>query len=145
MPIYFELPVATAMVLITVVMHSVGLLLLGRGLETVSRNGRITPLSWEGWLVTIGLVLGLFVLHGLEIWLYAALFVKLGAVPDIRDAAYFSTSSYGTMGYGDKLIDEQWKLLGAIEGINGSILLGWSVAFFVNVMARMLPQQRRRR
>lgn len=143
MPIYFELPVATAMVLITVVMHSVGLLLLGRGLETVSRNGRITPLSWEGWLVTIGLVLGLFVLHGLEIWLYAALFVKLGAVPDIRDAAYFSTSSYGTMGYGDKLIDEQWKLLGAIEGINGSILLGWSVAFFVNVMARMLPRRRR--
>jgi len=148
MPIYFELPVATAMVLTTVVIHSLGLLLLGRGLEAMTRKGdarlRMTPLSWEGWLVTVGLVLGLFMLHGLEIWLYAVLYVHLDAVPDIREAIYFSTSSYGTIGYGDEAIDAQWKLLGAIEGINGSILLGWSVAFFVNVMARMLPAPRRR-
>lgn len=146
MPIFFELPVATAMVLITVVIHSLGLLLLGRGLESMTGSGgtRLTPLSWEGWLVTVGLVLGLFVLHGLEIWLYAVLFVRLNAVPDIREAVYFSTSSYGSIGYGDEAIDAQWKLLGAIEGINGSILLGWSVAFFVNVMARMLPPARRR-
>jgi len=34
-------------------------------------------------------------------------------------------------------------MLGAIEGINGGILLGWTVAFFVTVMGRLLPSAER--
>ena len=142
-----ELTLATAMVLLTVTIHGTGLMILGRmltGLDTRWGQAQMSPLSWHGWYVTVALIMGLFVLHGFEIWLYALLFTKLGAVPDTREAVYFSTSSYGSIGYGDSAIAGQWKLLGAIEGINGSILLGWSVAFFVTVMARMLPPVRRR-
>ena len=28
----------------------------------------------------------------------------------------------------------KWRLLGAMEGVAGVILLGWSIAFFVSVM-----------
>jgi Amt family ammonium transporter len=38
------------------------------------------------------------------------------------------------IGYDDSLMAPQWRLLGAIEGVAGAILLGWSVAFFVSVM-----------
>lgn len=141
-----ELTLATAMVLLTVTIHGTGLMLLGRGLAALDvrwGEAQMSPLSWHGWCVTVAVIMGLFVLHGLEIWLYALLFTKLGAVPDTREAVYFSTSSYGSIGYGDSAIAGQWKLLGAIEGINGSILLGWSVAFFVTVMARLLPPVRR--
>lgn len=142
-----ELTLATAMVLLTVTIHGTGLMILGRMLAVLDTRwgeAQMSPLSWHGWYVTVALIMGLFLLHGLEIWLYAVLFMKLGAAPEMRDAVYFSTSSYGTIGYGDSAIAGQWKLLGAIEGINGSILLGWSVAFFVTVMARMLPPVRRR-
>ena len=30
-----------------------------------------------------------------------------------------------------------WRLVSAIEGINGIILIGWSTAFFVTLIARM--------
>ena len=50
---------------------------------------------------------------------------------------YFSTISYAAIGYGDAALPEQWRLLGAIEGINGVILLGWSTAFFVNLLMRL--------
>lgn len=147
MQLLIELAVATVMVLMTVAIHGAGLMVLGRALvahDAQRGDPRLNPLSVDGLVVAVILVLGLFLLHGVEIWLYALLFHELGAVPDLHEAVYFSTISYGAIGYGDSSIRIDWKLLGAIEGINGAILLGWSVAFFVTVMGRMLPRSGRR-
>ena len=85
---------ATAMVTLTVLIHGVGLLALSRVLRIEAREEaaeRIDPLSPRGAGVTIGIVLGLFFLHGIEIWLYAFLYHLLGAVDGLRNAVYFST------------------------------------------------------
>jgi hypothetical protein len=83
------------------------------------------------------LVLALFVLHGLEIWTYAALYLSLGAVRDLASAVYFSTTTYATIGFSDAELSVDWRLVAAIEGMNGILLLGWSTAFFVAVVARL--------
>ena len=143
-----ELAISTFMVLLTVGMHAVGLLLMARTIrawEARSGKVRLNALSVEAAVLTTAIILGLFILHGVQIWTYALLFYGLEAVPDFREAVYFSSISYGAIGYGDADIAEQWKLLGAIEGINGVILLGWSVAFFVTAMGRIMPAPRRRR
>jgi hypothetical protein len=137
-----ELGLATTLVLATVALHGLGLLLLAQmvhRIEPPSQESRFSPVSVRGALLAMLIVLGLFVTHGLEIWLYATVFHGIGAIPDLREAVYFSTSSYAAIGYGDDIIAEKWKLLGAIEGVNGVILLGWSVAFFVTAMTRLLP------
>lgn len=140
-----ELALATAMVLVTAFLHGVGLLALGRMLAWRDRRRgqmRLSPLSIEGAMVAMALVVGLLILHGVEIWLYAFLFHGIGAVGSLRDAVYFSTLSYASVGYSDDLMLERWRLLGALEGINGALLLGWSVAFFVTVMTRFTPRRR---
>jgi len=132
-----ELALSTIMALLAVSLHGFGLLSLGRGLEFYEiRAGRsyVEGPLWGHALLTIGVVLGLFVIHGVEIWMYAALYKLIGAVPDLREAVYFSSISYGSIGYSDVLMAREWRLLGAIEGVAGAILLGWSVAFFVSVM-----------
>lgn len=137
-----ELGLATLLVLATVALHGLGLLLLARmvhRIEPPSQESLFTAISLRGALLAMFIVLGLFVTHGLEIWLYATVFHGIGAVRDLREAIYFSTSSYAAIGYGDNIIVEKWKLLGAIEGVNGVILLGWSVAFSVTAMNRLLP------
>lgn len=137
-----ELAIATCMVLLTVAIHSVGLLALGRLLRERDRrrdDPRINPLSWEGAGLAAGVALGLLTLHGLAIWAYALLFLVLDAIGSLRDAVYYSTISYATIGYTDSPILDEWRLLGAIEGVNGTLLMGWSVAFFVTVMARIIP------
>ncbi len=80
---------------------------------------------------------GLFALHTIEIWAYAALYLRLGALPDFEQALYFSTSTYATIGYGDIVLPLRWRILGAIEGANGIMLLGWSTAFFVSIIDRI--------
>jgi len=133
-----ELLVATTMILLTVIVHAVGLFLISHLLrvQRVDRDFEYHPLSWKGFGLTLTMVLSLFVLHGLEIWLYALLFLWTDAIETLRTAVYFSTISYAAIGYSDAAINPRWALVAAIEGINGLLLLGWSTAFFVTVMQR---------
>ena len=135
-----ELGIATLMVLVTVLMHTIGLLVLGMWVRiavTEEQERDIHPLSPRGVTLIVSIVLGLFVVHGIEIWSYALLYIELGAVADLRESVYFSTITYAAIGYGDDAIAEGWKLIAAIEGINGLLLIGWSTAFFVTVMNQL--------
>lgn len=135
-----QLSISTVMVLITVIIHGIGLAVLGRLLHGEIREERahhVPALSLRSLNFTLLLVLALFTLHGVEIWLYAFLFDLTGAVSDLQTSVYFSTISYAGIGYDDRYIDAQWRLVGAIEGINGLLLLGWSTAFFITIVARL--------
>ena len=128
------------MVTLTVLIHGAGLYVLSRLLRVESREealAKIHPLSPRGLAVTVLIVLALFFVHGLEIWLYAFLYEALGAVHGLRNSVYFSTVTYGAIGYDDRAMAESWRLVAAIEGINGIMLIGWSTAFFVTLIGRL--------
>ena len=132
-----QLVFATAMAAMTVVMHLLGLSIL---IATTNRHS--SRLQTERhlvlqMLVLVGVSFGLFILHGVEIWSYATLYYWVGAIRSFEDALYFSTATYATIGYGDLTLSKSWRVLGAIEGANGVILLGWSTAFFISIVARI--------
>ncbi len=129
--------IASLMVAVTVVMHLIGLALLVALVRGHHRRLREHP-AWASQLIVIfAAAFGLFALHTAEIWAYAWLFVEVGALPTFDEALYFSTTTYSTVGYGDIVLPPEWRLVGAIEGANGIILLGWSTAFFVSVVNRI--------
>ena len=135
-----QLAVSTAMILATATMHGIGLSLLARAMAGERRDERahhMVPMSLRAMGFTLLIVLGLFALHGVEIWLYAVLYDAIGAAESFDNALYFSTISYAAIGYSDVAIADAWRLVGAIEGINGVILLGWSTAFFVSQITRL--------
>lgn len=135
-----ELSLATTMVVTTVIFHAVGLYAVARVLRLEEREEAIEhihPMSVRGFSVTLAVILALIALHGMEIWLYAFVYELIGAVEGLRQAVYFSTITYGAIGYDDSAMAEGWRLVSAIEGINGIILIGWSTAFFVTLAARM--------
>jgi hypothetical protein len=137
---FAELALATLMVTLTVGIHAVGLYAVSRFLRLEEREEASEPvhaLSPRGIAATISVILALFALHGAEIWLYAFLYLAIGSVEGLREAIYFSTITYGAIGYSDESMAERWRLVSAIEGINGIILIGWSTAFFVTLTARM--------
>lgn len=128
-----QLLVATIMVTITVLIHLAGLSGL---LETMVR--RRQPRAGRSFVRQSSAILvaafGLFALHTVEIWIYAFLYVFLHAFGTFEEALYFSTVTYSTIGYGDLTLPLAWRILGAIEGANGLLLLGWSTAFFVSIV-----------
>ena len=140
MPLFVELAVSTILVVATALLHGVGLLVVGRTLRRLDvrdADASLNPLSWRGAAYTSVVVMGLLTLAGLEIWFYAFVFLGLDATATLRGSVYFSTITFAAIGYSDAALAAPWKLVGAIEGINGVLLLGWSVAFLVAELQRV--------
>lgn len=72
-------------------------------------------------------VLWLFLATVLEVWAWAMLYLVLGAIGSVEEAAYFSTVTFTTLGYGDITLDA-WRLLSSFEAANGLLMFGWSTA-----------------
>jgi ion channel len=122
-----------------VVIHGLGLFTLRRLMlseRAQERIDRMEALSLRGTLFTLFVVFALICIHFVEIWLFAFLYNYLHAVRTFEQALFFSTTNYATLGSSDA-ISHQWRLVGAIEGLLGIILLGWSTAFFVRVLNRL--------
>jgi hypothetical protein len=132
-----NLILASVMVVLTVIVHFLGLLLL---LRLLGSHGRMVD-HWHTvarqFVLLIISVLGIVFLHTVEIWSYALLFMALGAVQGFEPALYFSTVSFLSLGYGDIVLSERWRLLGATEAANGLILFGWSTAFLLSLMGKL--------
>jgi hypothetical protein len=137
-----QFAVATLMVLLCVVVHGFGLFGLNRALRSeaaLERLEHLRPLSPRGAVFTLGAVVAMLALHGVEIWLFALVYLVLGAIPELEAALYFSSISYSTVGYSDTHIAHQWRLVGAFESVLGIFLLGWSTAFFFRMIGRIDP------
>jgi voltage-gated potassium channel Kch len=132
-----NLALAAFMVGVTVVVHFIGLLTLIWLLRARGHRFRAHESAIGQGAAIVFVVLGLVVIHTIEIWLYAVVYFVLGALPEFEAALYFSTTSFTTIGYGDVVLEKKWRLLSAIEGANGLLLFGWSTAFLFSVTARM--------
>ncbi|MCX8475493.1 MAG: potassium channel family protein [Sphingomonas sp.] len=137
MSLFPQLALSTLITGITISLHLIGLAGLMRLIRGHRRRAPSPDAILHDVLGIAGAAFGLFVLHAAEIWLYAALYALSGTLGSFEEALYFSTSTYTTIGYGDVVLPRGWRLLGAIEGATGLILLGWSTAFFVSVVGRI--------
>ena len=132
-----ELAAATLMVAATPLVHFFGLLRLTRLMTGAHSRLRTHEAAWRQAALILIVVFGIFALHTIQVWLYALLFRGLGEFETFEQALYFSTVSFSTLGYGDLTLSAPWRVLGAIEGVNGLVLIAWSTAFMMSVTGRL--------
>lgn len=125
------------MVGVTVLIHFWGLILLLRIMGHTGSRLRADKSRLGQAALVVMVVFGIFALHTLQIWLYAMLYIWLGALPSLEPALYFSTVTFVAVGYGDVVLPRAWRMLSAIEAANGVILIAWSTAFLFSVTGRL--------
>lgn len=130
-----QLFLATIMSLVTVVIHLTGLAFLVRTLR--SRHRLVKPVKRAPVAVLLIATATIFAIHTAEIWLYALLYLLLGALDTFEVALYFSTVTYSSLGYGDVVLGQNWRIFGAIEGATGILMIGWSTAFLVSMLGQL--------
>ncbi len=135
--LFQNLGAASLMVALTVTVHFFGLLALTYFLRRRGARFRAHESMLGQGALILFLVFGIFAIHTLEIWLYAAFYSAVGALDNFEAALYFSTVTFASLGYGDIVLDREWRLVSAIEAANGVILFAWSTAFLLSVMARL--------
>jgi hypothetical protein len=88
--------------------------------------------------VMIPTVSVLMVTHALEVIVWSLAYLIVGAAPADANLVYFAFVNYTTLGYGDVVPVERWRLLGPITAMNGVLLFGWSTAVIFEVLRKAL-------
>ena len=132
---------ALALTAITVLMHAAGTLLATRHTARLWSTRKDRPGRLGAERVIVRLVSILLLLHLAEALVWAVFFVLLGMLPGLEAAAYFSLTSYTTVGYGDLVLPQPWRLLGPLEAAVGILMLGWSTGVLVAVLGNIYGGQ----
>ena len=141
--------VGLALITLTLAMHVTGVVVLA--LVTLRIRDRIANrrLGLRSMIpIVIGLVaaagLLLAVLHGVEAAIWAAAYVWLGALDSPLDAILYSVDSMSTRGASGLTLPGHWRMLGALEAVDGILLFGMSTAYIFTLMLTYWPMLSRR-
>lgn len=93
--------------------------------------------------VMIPTVSVLMVTHAFEVIVWSLTYSIVGAAPTDANLVYFAFVNYTTLGYGDVVPVERWRLLGPMTAMNGVLLFGWSTAVIFEVLRKALALQQR--
>ncbi len=129
-----ELTLGAMMILVTTIIHGVFTAASVGVLMRYLSNGLRVDTDWRASVVLSFFVLFLFLATVLEVWVWALLYILIGAFDGLEEALYFSTVTFTTLGYGDIVLDEEWRLLASFEAANGLFLFGWSTALVFAVV-----------
>jgi hypothetical protein len=136
-----HLIIGTVLICLTVVIHALCLDFLFNRIDGSKNKARlIFTRHWKIPLLVFA-VLGTFGAHIVQIWIWAIFYIAVGILPSWEEALYFSTSTFTTVGYGDIVLDENWRLVSSFQSANGFILFGWSTAFIFEVMSRLYKDE----
>lgn len=134
---FHQLAIGAFLIALTVAIHAVA---LDRIMMSVEWMGPLLFRRFRhAWKIPmlIFTVLAVFCALVIDIWLWAAFFLLVGAVPTFETALYFSTVVFCTLGFGDIILDLDWRLLSSITAANGMLLFGWSTVFIYEVMSKL--------
>jgi polyferredoxin len=94
----------------------------------------------KAWLaaVMVAIVGVLLVAHVAEVITWSFAYAILDVVPPGADTLYFAFVNYTTLGYGDVVPVERWRLLGPMAAMNGVLMFGWSTAVIFEVMRQAM-------
>ena len=99
-------------------------------------NRKFTGMGFNAYVISMVLLL-LFTGHMVQMTIWAMLFVYLGEFNDFLTAFYHSTVNFASLGYGDIVMSERWRLLGALEASNGVLMFGLSAGTLLAVMSHI--------
>jgi hypothetical protein len=95
--------------------------------------------SDESFSLAFGLTIGAVVLYvtalvAVEAALWAGVYVLIGAVSNVSRGMLYSLEAMTTFGHADVYLTPRWQFLGALEALNGVILIGLSTAYIFSVL-----------
>jgi Ion channel len=77
----------------------------------------------------------------LQIVIWGLLFILLGEFNELYAAVYHSAVNFSSLGYGDIVMSERWKLLGPLEAGNGVLMFGMTSAALMTILQELIKAQ----
>lgn len=128
--------IAGVLIVATTVIHAGGMILAVRVMQ-MKGGHQAQGLHRSRIYRVSGIVLLMFNVSLLEVLLWALTYYLLNALQGFEPAFYFSMVTFTTLGYGEIVLGEQWRLLASFEAANGIIMFGWTTAVILAAVQRI--------
>jgi hypothetical protein len=138
LPFLLPLTVGAALVAITLAIHSLAVLATVQLFRREKKAGRAGSSFFMDATIVFRVNGFAFIAHVVEIGLWAVLFMMCGEFRYFGTALYHSAVNYSTLGYGDIVMSQSWRMLGPIEAANGCLLFGVSTAMIFAVIQGLI-------
>lgn len=127
-----NIAIAILVIATTIIIHSAGMVLILQSLLRFDKKSEYQKQRWQTHIVWVGgSILLMFIVSILEVVIWAFTFLALHAFEGLEQAFYFSMVTFTTLGYGDVLLNEGWRILGSFDAANGIIMFGWTTAIVI--------------
>ena len=123
-----HLLVAAPVMLICLVLQGVVVAICLRRYARYRRRWEGRETLWMEIALLMGVMMLTLVCNIVQIGIWAVLFVMLGEFKAFMPALYHSSVNFATLGYGDIVMSERWRMLGPIEAANGILMFGMSTS-----------------
>ena len=131
-----NMTIAALLMVITTAIHASGMLLVVRMVLPKEEKSASRKRLMHLYSVA-GVVLLMFLISVIEVLAWSLTYLWLGALESFEKATYFSMVTFTTLGYGEIVLDEQWRLLASFEAANGIIMFGWTTAIVLAAVQRI--------
>ena len=139
---FANLLIGTVMIVINLAIQVLAVALLIRYFARRIESGQLTQTLLND-TKTLSVVMAVLMIgHAFMFATWAGLFVWLGEFEDFATAFYHSTVNFTSLGYGDIVMSEERRLLGALEAANGVLMFGLSAGAILSVMNGLFSRRK---
>lgn len=92
-------------------------------------------------VLTMSLIWTLFMMTA-AVWLWAIALFLLDVFVEFEASVYFALVAFTTLGFGDILLPQEWRLLGGMAAANGLLMFGLLTAILVETLRETRLRQR---
>ena len=129
-----DLLLGIAVMVVCVMVQCVVVAILLRVLLFLEQRQLIQPNPFRSSVLLTGCTMIMLAGTLGQITVWAVVFQLAGEFVDFQTAFYHSTVNFATLGYGDIVMSEQARLLGALEAVNGVMMFGLTTAVLFAVL-----------
>jgi hypothetical protein len=87
--------------------------------------------------ILAGITLWMLLAISISVWLWAFCLLWLGTFSEVEPAIYFSLVSFTTLGFGDIILQKEWRILSGLMAANGLLVFGLTTAILVDFLTRL--------
>ena len=129
--------IGSCVILFTMVLATVFFELASVVIDILTRHYAASRQRIIALLALLAAVVWIVLVLTLSVWSWALVYFALGLFDHLEPALYFAIVSFTTVGYGDLVLEEEWRLLAGMTATNGLLVFGLFTAFLVDVMKEM--------
>ena len=129
-----EIVFGTLIMIVIIFVHGAGIRKINQRFSESWVHVNDTTSYWRLNLLLAITIGSLAALHFTETLLWAIPISLAGLIPSMRDSYYYVLESYTTLGEGNVVLPDRWRLIGPIIAMSGLFTFGWTGSVLVSIM-----------